>query len=66
MSSEVHALVLGVDYAYVIRNTLEAILDRNVVMDVFIEHKTVLDVIARYGKNREDITHRHQLIIVIL
>lgn len=53
MSSELHALILGFDYAFIIRNLLEEILGRKVRLDAYVDIKTVFDVISKDGNTTE-------------
>lgn len=53
MASEIHALVLGFDHAYVIRDMVAEILQRYIQLKAFVDSKTVFDVLAKQGKTCE-------------
>lgn len=53
MAAEIQALVLGFDYAYVVKDLIEEILGRTIMLDAMVDSKTVFDVIAKDAKTTE-------------
>lgn len=58
MALELHTLILGFDFVFIIRNLLEEILDRKVPIDAYVDRKTVLDVTDKDGKTTERILQK--------
>lgn len=50
ISSEVHALILAFDFAYIISNRLQAVFHRQIKIEAFVYSKSVFDIIANDGK----------------
>lgn len=53
MAEEIHALVLGLYMAYVVRERMNEILGKNVPIEEMMDSITVFDVIARDGMTGE-------------
>lgn len=53
MAAELHALTLGFDYAFVIKDLLEDILGRKIKIEALIDSKTVFNVITKEGSTTE-------------
>lgn len=53
LASELHALVYGFDQAYTVQNQLQEILNHDIPIDVFVDSKTLFNVVARHGDTRE-------------
>lgn len=53
MAAELFALVLGYDYAYVVRTLMEEMTGLNLKMEALVDSKTVFDVIAKYSQTGE-------------
>ena len=53
MAAELQALVLGFDYAFVIKDLVEEILGRHVKVEVMVDSKTTFNVVAKDGKTTE-------------
>lgn len=53
MAAEVHGLVLGFYYAYIVRELVSKILGRNVSIESYGYRKTLFNLIAKYGSTSE-------------
>lgn len=53
MAAEIQALVLGFDFAFVIRDMVEELTRRSVPIEAIIDSKTMFNVIARDGQTTE-------------
>ena len=53
MAAKVHALVLGFDYAYVIREAVEEPLGRRVEIEAYVDSRTLFNVIAKDSPTAE-------------
>lgn len=53
MAAEVHALIYGFDNAYLARDILQEILEKEINIDGYVEYKTVFNVIAKSGSTLE-------------
>ena len=53
MAAELHALVLGFDYAFLVKDLVEEILGRKIVVEAMVDNKSVFNVIAKDGKTAE-------------
>lgn len=49
MAAEVQGLVLGFDYAFVIRQLLFEILGRKICLEAFVDSKTLFNVVGKDG-----------------
>lgn len=47
MAAEVHALILGYDFAFIIKSLVEEMLGRQVPLEIFMDSRTVLDTVAK-------------------
>lgn len=46
MDAELHALILALDFCYVIRDIFQEVLPRDVKLDALIDSKMVFDIVA--------------------
>lgn len=53
MESEIHALVLGFDYAYIIKDMVRDITGMNMPIEAIVDSRTVFDVIEKDGLTTE-------------
>lgn len=53
MESELHALILAFDHAFVIANLLHDALARKITIEAMVDSRTVFDVVAKHGKTAE-------------
>ena len=53
MAAEIQALILGFDYAYLIKDQLDEILGRDVKIEAVVDSKTTFNVVAKEGKTTE-------------
>ena len=53
MEAKIQAVILGFDYAYIIKNQVEEILGRSMSIEAMIDSKTVFNVVAKEGKITE-------------
>ena len=53
MAAEIQALVLGFDFAFIVKDLIEEILGREVKLEALVDSKTVFDVIARDAQTSE-------------
>lgn len=53
MAAEVQAVILGFDYAFLIKTMIKEILGRTLVIEAIIDKKTVFNIIAKEGKTTE-------------
>lgn len=53
MAAEVQALVLGFDYAFIVKDLIEEIIGRSIRLEALIDSKTVFNVIAKDGQTAE-------------
>ena len=53
MAAEVQALILGFDFAFLIKTMIDEIIGRNLEIDAMMDRKTVFNIIAKDGKTTE-------------
>ena len=53
MTAEVQALILGFDYAFMIKTLVEEILGTELVIEAMIDSRTVFNVVAKKAKTTE-------------
>lgn len=53
MAAEIQALVLGFDYAFVVKDLIEEILGHHISLDALIDSRTVFNVIAKDAQTAE-------------
>lgn len=53
MAAEIHGLVYGFDQTYVVREALEEVLDRKISIEVYVDSKSVFDVVVKDGSTSE-------------
>lgn len=63
MAAEVHVLVLGFGYAYVIRSFLNELIGQEVSLEAYYDSKTLFNVVAKDGETTE---RRLQFFVIAL
>lgn len=53
MASEIHALVIGFDNAFALNHLAQEVLNRKIILDAYVDSRTLFDVIARDGRTSE-------------
>lgn len=53
MESEIQALVLGFDFAYLFKDRIEEILGRSIRLESMVDSETVFNVVAKVGQTAE-------------
>ena len=53
MAAEVQALILGFDYAFMIKTLVEEILGTELIIEAMIDSRTVFNVVAKEAKTTE-------------
>ena len=53
LASELHALSYGLDNGYIVRETIQDILQRSIPIEVYIDSRTLFNVITKFGATKE-------------
>lgn len=53
LASEIQALLLGLDCAFVFRDRLEELIGINVVVEAYVDSKKTIDIVAKEEHTRE-------------
>lgn len=66
MADEIQALVLGFDYAYIVKDLAKEIIGRKLKMEALVDSRTVFNVVAKDGQSTEkrlqiDVLALHQI-----